>query len=304
MVELDALQALDGLQWLGSGEEAGKRFGVSQSTVSRHCAKALRVFDLTLERRHGEWDLFGDHTYLDLERSVHQRARWLGHRPLRLEATYWSAPVIGPGLPTEWILGRSNIVGIQRNFQLLQDRVVDGWIAGLPDLPTSAHPDLAAIALTRMPVFFTCAPGHPLLDRDSLTYAEIAEFPTLALPAGSYPLVEAALKRIGLWTNEVRMRRYRRDLWEGQCEDRLVIGYGTPLSMQASGDRLCRLPLDLPFESGDALVVHRDFLEHPRLVELLSHLEGRFRALALACPEVTTCRRQTREQVPCYTHSA
>ena len=86
-----------------------------------------------------------------------QQAGRLSHRPLRLEATYWSAPVIAPGLPAAWMLGRSNIVGVRRNMQLVQDRVVDGWLAGLPDLPNGDHPTLTAIVLSRMPVFFTCA---------------------------------------------------------------------------------------------------------------------------------------------------
>lgn len=289
MVELDVLQALDGLQWLGSGEEVAKRLGISQSTVSRYSAKALRVFDLTLERVNGEWQLCGDASCLQLERYVHQLARRRGRRPLRLEATYWSAPVAKAYLPGDWILGRSDIVGVQRNLQLIQDRVVDGWIAGLPDLPTSAQPDLATIVLTRMPVFFTCAPGHPLLERKSLTYADIAEYPTLSLPTGSYPLVEAALKGMGLWNNEVRMRRYRRDRWEGKTESELVIGYGTPLSMHISGGKLCRLPLHLPFASGDALVVHRDFLGHHRLEELLSRLERCFSDVTRQCPEIEIC---------------
>ncbi len=43
--------------------------------------------------------------------------------------------------------------------------------------------------------------------------------PSLALPEGTYPLVE----------------------------QELVVAYGTALSLVASGDTLCRLPLQLPF---------------------------------------------------------
>jgi len=286
LLELDVLQALDGLQWLGSGEEVAKRFGVSQPTVSRHCTKALRIFDLRLERRNGEWDILGDLTYLQLERKVHQLARRLGHRPLRLEATYWNAPVIAPALPATWMLGRSNIVGVRRNFQLVQDRVVDGWLAGPPDLPGAEHPELTAIVLSRMPVFFTCGPGHPLLKRSAITVDDIAEYPTLALPSGSYPLVEEALKRLGLWNNEVRMGRYRRERWEGRTEAELVIGYGTPLSMRVSGGELRRLPLNLPFTSGDALVIHQDFLGHAQLEELLQHIRQRLERMAMDDPEI------------------
>jgi hypothetical protein len=41
-------------------------------------------------------------------------------------------------------------------MQLVQDRVVDGWLAGLPDLPNGDHPTLTAIVLSRLPVLFTC----------------------------------------------------------------------------------------------------------------------------------------------------
>jgi hypothetical protein len=146
-----------------------RRFGISQSTVSRFCAKVLRSFNLTTARRHGEWELLGDPTHLNLERTVHQQARRLSHRPLRLEATSWSAPVIAPGLPAAWLPGRSNIVGVRRTMQLVQDRVVDGWLAGLPDRPDGDHPTLTAIVLSRRPVFFTCAAGHPHLNRPSIT---------------------------------------------------------------------------------------------------------------------------------------
>lgn len=154
------------------------------------------------------------------------------------------------------------------NLQLLQERIVDGWIAG-PDLPTAAHADLQATVLTRMPVFFTCAPGHPILKKRRLAFNDVAQYPTLALPPGAYPRVEASLKRIGLWNDAVRMTRYPRERWEGRTEAELVIGYGTPLSMRVSGQTLCRLPLQLPFDSGDALVTATDYHSHPRVIELL-----------------------------------
>jgi len=286
MVELDQLIALDGLQWLGSGEEVSKRYGLSQATVSRACRRVLKRFDLQIERQNGELELIGDQTLLRLERQVHQQARLAGHRPLRLEATYWSAPTLCADLPAGWLLGRSDIVGVRRNFQMLEDGIVDAWIAGLPDLPTAEQPDLTAVPLSRMPVFFTCAPGHPLLERQRLTVADIAQFPTLALPSGSYPLVERALQAIGLWNDGVRMTRYRRDLWEGKAEAELVVGYGTPLSMQISGGSLCRLPLQLPIVSGDALVFRRELADSPRLQQLLNHLRAKVSQLAQMDAEI------------------
>lgn len=286
MIELEVLDALDGLQWLGCGEEVSRKLGISQPTVSRHCARALSIFGLLLERQHGEWELIGDQTFLRLERQVHQSARALGFGAMRLEATYWSAPFLCSDLPSGWMMGRSNIVGIKRNLQLLQERIIDAWIAGLPDVPTPAHPELAVIHLSRMPVYFTCAPGHPLLSRQTITYADIAEFPSLALPAGSYPLVEQALKSLGLWNDGIRMTRYQRQKWEAKSEAELTISYGTPLSLAISGGRLCRLPLRLPFDSGDALVVHRDLQANARVEALIGHLRQGIEALRADHPEV------------------
>ena len=239
-----------------------------------------------MERQNGEWEIIGDQTFLRLEREVHQQARWLGHRPLRLEATYWSAPTMCQSLPANWILGRSNIVGVKRNFQLIQDRIVDAWLTGLPDLPTENEPELAAIVMSEMPVFYTCAPDHPLLEKKELTVEDIAQFPSLALPKGCYPKVEAALKQLGLWNDGSRMTRYRRDRWEGRTEEELTIGYGTPLSMAVSGGSLCRLPLLLPFRSGEALVTRRDFLSHALLLELLETLQANLVQLASSHPEI------------------
>jgi hypothetical protein len=276
LIDLQVLEAFDALLWLRTAEEVEHRYGTTQTTISRYRKRCLALFDLTLERRQGEWELIGDSTLLLRERQVHQMARWHGYRPLRLEATYWSAPLLRtPGL-AGWVLGVSNIVGVPRTFQLVEERLVEALITGLPDLPTQRNPDLIAIPIIHMPVFYVAAPEHPLFSRPQLSVEEIAEFPSLALPEGSYPLVEQALRGLGLWNDGVRMTRYRRDLWEGRAEQELVVGYGTPLSLAVSGPNLRRLPLKLPFASGDALVVRREFDRHPRLQALLAELHRRY----------------------------
>jgi hypothetical protein len=137
-----------------------------------------------------------------------------------------------------------------------------------------------------MPVFFVVAPDHPLVRQLRLSLDDIARFPTLALPSGSYPLVEQALKCIGLWNDPVRMHRYQRELWEGRAEAELTVGYGTPLSLAVSGGSLVRLPLELPFRSGEALVVRREFADHPELLRLRSLLLARLSRLAETHPEI------------------
>lgn len=286
MIDLDTLAALDGLQWLRTGEEVEKRFGVSASTVSRQSHRCLERFGVQLERRQGEWHVVGDTTLLQMQRRVHQTARWLGRRPLRLEATYWSGPLLATPTPERWILGLSSIVGVPRNFQLVRERIVDAFLTGLPDLPEPDDPDLTALVLSAMPVFFVAAADHPLAAQTRVTLEEIARFPSLALPPGSYPRVEMALRRIGLWNDPVRMTRYQRDVWEGRAEAELTIGYGTPLSLAVSGEGLVRLPLELPFRSGEALVVRREFVEQADLAALRRLLLERLNQLALLHPEI------------------
>jgi hypothetical protein len=286
VIDLDTLAALDGLQWLRTGEEVEKRFGVSASTVSRQSHRCLECFGVQLERRQGEWHVVGDTTLLQMQRRVHQTARWLGRRPLRLEATYWSGPLLATPTPERWILGLSSIVGVPRNFQLVRERIVDAFLTGLPDLPEPDDPDLTALVLSAMPVFFVAAADHPLAAQTRVTLEEIARFPSLALPPGSYPRVEMALRRIGLWNDPVRMTRYQRDVWEGRAEAELTIGYGTPLSLAVSGEGLVRLPLELPFRSGEALVVRREFVEQADLAALRRLLLERLNQLALLHPEI------------------
>lgn len=286
MVDLDALTALDALQWLRTADEVAKRFGISASSVSRQSRKCLDLFDLQLLRMDGEWNVVGDPSLLQLERRVHQAARWMGRRPLRLEATYWSGPLLCSPPPNNWILGLSNIVGISRNFQLVRERIVDACVIGLPDVPEGHDSDLGVKILSSMPVFFVGCQDHPLAHRPCLSYGDIADYPTLALPEGAYPKVEESLKSIGLWNDVVRMSRYRREAWEGRTEAELTIGYGTVLSREVSGDNLVRLPLELPFASGEAIVVRNEFFGHPRFIALCDLIRSRLLPFSLRYPEL------------------
>jgi len=287
VVNQDTLACLDALQWLRTGSEASARLGISAPMISRHTKKCLDLFDLELQRMNGEWHTVGDMTTLLLERRVHQTARWLGYRPLRLEATYWSGPLLCTPPPEGWVLGLCNIVGTPRNFQLVKERIVDAYITGLPDIPCADDPELTAYSLSNMPVFFVVKPGHPLIGKDNLSYDDIATYPTLGLPEGAYPRVEKSLKSIGLWNDIVRMTRYKRERWEGLTEDDLTIGYATCLSMTISGGNLVPLPLELPFQSGEAIVVRREFAMKPELINLRSHLVSRLENLANGHPELS-----------------
>jgi hypothetical protein len=286
MVDLETLAALDGLLWLRTGEAAAQTLSLNQSTICRRAQQCQRVFGVETKKVDGEWDLLADHALLFAERSVHQQARWLGHGPLRLEATYWSRPLLCDPAPNGWVLGLGNIVGMPRNLSLLRLGIVDAWIGAGPDLPEPEDPELTALPLSEMPVHCVVGANHPLLERPSLRFEDLSPFPSLALPSGAYPKVEAALKQVGLWSSPVRMDRYDRRRWEGLSEEQLTIGYATAMSLEISGGGLHRLPLDLPIRSGDALIVKRAFASSPSIAALRQTLLERLAPIAARHPEI------------------
>ena len=300
MIDQDSLAALDGLLWLRSGEAVAERLNLSQPTVSRQARRCLQLFDIDVRKLDGEWDLIGDEPLLAAERRVHQEARWRGHRPLRLEATYWSGPMLCEPMPQGWLLGLCNIVGVQRNLELVRQRVVDVWVAGLPDLPEPDDPELTSITLSHMPVHCVVQPNHPLLRAKRLSFKDLRAYPSLGLPEGAYPKVEAALKAVGLWNSPVRMMRYDRRRWEGRTEQELTIGYATCLSLEVSGGGMERLPLQLPFQSGEALVVRREFTTREPFLSLMQLLMERLEILAARHPEIRLSGSSGTEEAPLH----
>jgi len=192
VIDQDSLTALDALLWLRTGSEVKQRFGYSLSQISRRCHRCQDTFGVAMERVEGEWRLMGDTRLLALQRQVHQWARWQGRQPLRLEATYWSGPLLCTPAPEPWLLGLANSVGVDRNLQLLRERIVVAFVAGLPDIPDPDDTELTTVALSSMPVFFVARADHPLVGQANLTLEQIAGYPSLALPEGCYPLVQPA----------------------------------------------------------------------------------------------------------------
>lgn len=180
-------------------------------------------------------------------------------------------------------------MGVQRPLQWLNDRVIDAWLTGGPDWPEPDDPTFCTLQLCTMPVHLVVAPGHPLLlqleRRGPLDWDDVVAFPSLALPPGTYPKVEASLRALGLWSSPIRMARYRRERWEGKSEQELQVGYATVLSEQVAG-QLVRLPLQLPIRSGEALVVRREWAEHPSTLALAELLRQRLEPWAAAHGEL------------------
>lgn len=287
IVSVETLSCFDYLVWLRTGENAARRLGVDQATVARTARKVAATFELKLEKQGGEWQILGDRNLLDLERSSHQLYRWQMDLPLRIEAQYYSGPLFLEPLPAGWLAGNFDFLEVSTPQQHLRSGVIDAWIGCFPDIPDADDPDLACVHLTRLPTHLVVAAGHPLLRlKEAVTLDDVHHYPSLALPDGAFPKVQAALQELGLWSTPCDLRRYDQAHWEGQTADEVTVGYATSVSLGLFPTPRVILPVPIPLEVGDTLVVPRRFLAHPRSRQLLAHLKRRARELVDRHPDV------------------
>jgi len=287
IVSVETLSCFDCLVWLRTGENAARRLGVDQATVARTARKVAATFDLTLEKQDGEWQIQGDRNLLDLERRSHQLYRWQMDLPLRVEAQYYSGPLFLEPLPSGWLAGNFDFLEVSTPLQHLRSGVIDAWIGCHPDVPDADDAGLACVHLTRLPTHLVVAAGHPLLRRkEAVTLDDVRRYPSLALPDGAFPRVQAALQELGLWSSPCEIRRYDQAHWEGKTADEVTVGYATSVSLGLFPTPQVILPVPIPLEVGDTLVVPRRFLEHPRCQRLLADLKQRAQALAERHPDV------------------
>ena len=288
MVELDWLAALDGLIWLRTGHQVEARLQIGQSSVSRLSRRCADVFGLSLARRGSDWQLKGDTTLLALERRVHQAVRWTRGGSLRLEAQHWSGPLLCSPAPADWIVGCFHFHEYERPLQLLREGVIDAWVASYPDVPAATDPTIACIGLSRMPIWLVVDQFHPLLELgDQVTFADVAAYPCMPLPDGAFPKFQAVLEACGLWNGGTTPKRMRISSQVGQVNmEDLIVSLATPLSLLLSDDCCRVLPLELPIEVGDALLVPRQYEHAPQTLRLLADLRQRLESLAGAAPEL------------------
>lgn len=288
VVPIEDLVCLDFLIWLRTGENAAIRLNVSQSHVSRCASSVSRVFGVNLVKIASEWKLIGDQGVLNLERRLHQEYRWTSDQPLRIEAQYYSGPLFCNPVPDRWIVGNFDYVEIHSPLRHLKTGVIDAWIGCYPDVPQDNDPDLSVFHLTRLPTRLVVSAGHPLSDkRSDVTLEDVRRYPSLALPDGAFPRVQAVLERLGLWNLPMTSSRYSHEKWEGKVESDLVVGYATAFTIPLFQAPQVVLPLHIPLEVGDSLVVRRDYSNHSRLRQLLDYLRCRAKDLVKQYPDVT-----------------
>jgi DNA-binding transcriptional LysR family regulator len=166
-----------------------------------------------------------------------------------------------------------------RPLQLLRERVIDGWLTSYPDALGGEDQDFTAICLSKMPMLLVVKEGHPLLDLGAqMTFDDVAAFPILPLPSGSFPRFQKVLEQCGLWRHPALPAEGD---WRGRSDvEDLMVGFSTPSALPMYGDSYRALPLQIPVVVGDALVVAREWANSNQVRDLVSLLRSRLEALA------------------------
>lgn len=147
MVSLDQLAALDLQLWLTASQRAARLEQTNQSTIVRRGQAAAACFGVTIRRDPGGWDLEGDSQLLQLERRLHQQARLLGRRPLRLQAPYWTQQTHLRRLPQGWCTNPpADSLVCENPIALLRSRVIDAALLTPTQIPPQ-HDDLVCLDL-------------------------------------------------------------------------------------------------------------------------------------------------------------
>jgi len=288
VVNIQDLDSLDLLVWLRTEDAAASRLGFSQSKVSRTIAKVSEIFGIQILKDDGEWCLSGDLSLLSAERFVHQKFRWTGDTPLRIEAQYYSGPLFCDPVPSGWIAGNFDYLEVHTPLQHLRTGVIDAWIGCFPDVPDEDDPDLACFHLTRLPTHLVVSQNHPLAKVSSaITLQDIRSYPSLALRDGAFPNIQQILQELGLWNLTIDKFRYSKDQWEGLVESDLVIGYASAFTLGLFESPQVVLPLSIDMDVGDSLVVKREFIGHPRFLSLLNQLKEKARQLSRQYADVS-----------------
>ena len=103
---------------------------------------------------------------------------------------------------------------------------------------------------------------------------DLESFPALSLPKGWFPLTEEKLRSHGLWSTEARMKRYRKEQWEGKTEDQATLNYATCLGLEVM-ENLSVLDYDLDLTSGETLIVKKNLIDNEKVQSLLLCLKKR-----------------------------
>lgn len=282
MVTQEQLAALDLLIWLKTTERASRLARSDQSTICRRTQTVLRQFGLRLDRGQAGRRPIGNLELLDLERQVHQQARFRGHRPLRLHVPYWTRRNALRDLPDGWCANPAlpDLV-CEDPVSLLREHILDACLITPTQLPAFHH-DLVLLELYRRPIELTLLlppDDHPVDVRDRFWWQlENGQLNLQLMPF----LPESCRQRSGDWFKALgplavpgpqRSRRLEPSRYAAQS---LTVAFLTP-EMREAQDRPWLVEATVqPYPYVERLAVLAEHAAEPAVQRLQEQLLARF----------------------------
>ena len=289
MISLQELECFDLLQWLGTGELAASQLCCNQATVSRQAHHVQATFGISLKRLPGgAYGITGNDRLLRLERLVHQVARVLGRRPMRLHLITGKGH-LAKGLPHGWCCNPpSRLEPRVDGAALLYSYVLDACIMQRPQVASLDPQRFCVIELLSSPLYLVSNGSHELSHEKGIKAADLASQTELihlhVLPVATRLATERLhASLIGEQTQAAT--HPKKATYFAECPITEKVYYVNALGL-ALQDRVC-IDFDVKYTTSDYLVILRENMEAPGIQLLLDELRLSLRATADRVPQLT-----------------
>jgi hypothetical protein len=289
MISLQELESFDLLQWLGTGELAASQLCCNQATVSRQAHHVQETFGISLKRLPGgTYGIAGSDRLLRLQRQVHQVARFLGLRPLRLHLITGKGH-LAKGLPHGWCCNPPSRLEPQVDgAALLDSYVLDACIMQRPQVALLDPQCFCVIELLSSPLYLVSNGSDVLCHETGIIAADLASQTELihlhVLPVATR-LATEKLHASLLGEHRQAAVPPAKARYFAECPIKAKVYYVNALGLGRQ-DRVC-IDFDVNYSTSDHLVILRENMESPGIQLLLDKLRLSLRAKADRLPELT-----------------
>ena len=289
MLSQGELESLDFLQWLGTGALAARQLCCNQATVSRHAVHGQKTLGISLQRQPGgTYGVTGNDRLLRLERQVHQVARFLGRRPLRLHLITGKGH-LSMGLPPGWCFNPPCPLEYQVDgAALLDGYVLDACIMQRPQVASLDSQRYCVVELLNSPLFLVANGAHALTEEKGITAADLASQAHLihlnSLPVATRLATEQLHGSLLGNSKRVAVQSEK----SAHCADWATMAPVLYVSALGLGQQdLLRIDFGVNYTTSDYLVFLRENGEAPGIQLLLDQLRLSLRAVAARLPELS-----------------
>jgi hypothetical protein len=257
--------------------------------VSRHANHVQQTFGISLNRLPGgAYGMTGNDRLLGLERQVHQVARFLGRRPMRLHLITGKGH-LAKGLPQGWCCNPpSRLEPWVDGAALLDSYVLDACIMQRPQVVSLNSQRFCVIELLSSPLYLVSNGSHALSHEKGIKAADLASQTELihlhALPVATR-LATEQLHASLIGEQRQVVTQLSKATYLGECPITAKVYYVNALGLGLQ-DRVC-IDFDVKYTTSDYLVILRENMEAPGIQLLLDQLRLSLRARANRVPQLT-----------------